>query len=67
MYFSYYLVITIGPQEQGFMLEWGNEEEDSGQGLSVEEMECEGVVKCSYGGGFGLFESGGKKGRAAGQ
>ena len=49
------------------MLEWDKEKGDGSQGVSVEEMESEGVVKCTYGGGFGLFESGGKKGRAAGQ
>ena len=49
------------------MLEWGKKEGDSSRGVSVEEREGEGIVKCTFGGGFGLFESGGKKGRAAGQ
>jgi hypothetical protein len=55
------------PQDQGYVLEWGKEEEDSSRGVNVEEREGEGIVKCTYGGGFGLFESRGKKGRAAGQ
>ena len=49
------------------MLEWGKEEGDSSRGVSVEEREGEGIVKCTFGGGFGLFESGGKKGCAPGQ
>ena len=47
------------------MLKWGKEEEDNSCGVDVEERE--GDVKCTYGVGFGLFESRGKKGRAAGQ
>ena len=47
------------------MLKWGKEEEDNSRGVNVEERE--GDVKCTYGGGFGVFESKGKKGRAAGQ
>jgi hypothetical protein len=48
-------------------MEWGKEEGNSSLGVSVEEREGEVIVKCTSGGGFGLFESGGKKGRAAGQ
>ena len=49
------------------MLEWDKEEGDGSLGVSVKEMESKGVVKQTYGCGFGLFESGGKKGRTAGQ
>ena len=47
------------------MLGWDEEEGEISQGASVK---CgEGTVKRTNGCGFGLFESGCKKGRAAGQ
>ena len=64
-----YHVLTIGVQAQGFMADWdeGEGEGETSQGASVEVMEGDRVVKCTNGCGFGLFESGYKKGRAAGQ
>ena len=60
-----YHIPTIGAQEQGFMLGWDEEEGEICQGASVK---CGGgTVKRTNGCGFGLFESGYKKGRAAGQ
>ena len=50
-----------------YVLKRGEEERDSSQGISVEEREGEGDVKYTYGGGFGLFDTEGKKGRTAGQ
>ena len=49
------------------MLDWDEGEGETSQGASVEVMEGERVVKRTNGCGFGLFESGCKKGRAAGQ
>ena len=62
-----YHVLTIGVQAQGFMVDWDEGEGETSQGASVEVMEGDRVVKRTNGCGFGLFESGCKKGRAAGQ
>ena len=49
------------------MLEFCQEDDGSSHGVSAEEREGEVIMKCTTGGSFGFFESGGKKGRAAGQ